>query len=160
MNVNKVFIAGRVTADLQLRTTAGGMSVVSFGVATNRTWTKDGKKQEEVEFHNVVIFGKQAEIAVQYLKRGSLVHIEGRLRTRNWTDKDGHDRRSTEIISENMQLGPSAAGGVANPQPPVPAKKELAEEEIVPIDGDEEDTGRNFQNAFEDDEIKPEDIPF
>jgi single-strand DNA-binding protein len=110
MDLNKVMILGRVTADPQLRTTPGGQSVVTIGVATNRTWTdKSGAKQEEAEFHNVVIWGRQAEVAAQYLTKGAMVLIEGRLRTRSWTDKQGQQRRTTEIMSERMQLGPRAA---------------------------------------------------
>ncbi len=111
MNINKVLIVGRVTADPQLRTTPSGAAVTSFGVATNRTWKdKAGAKQEEVEFHNVVLWGRQAEIATQFLKKGAMVFIEGRLRTRSWQDKQGQNHKATEIICENFQLGPRAAG--------------------------------------------------
>ncbi len=113
MNLNKVMIVGRVTADPELRTTPGGQSVTTIGVATNRTWNdKNGQKQEETEFHNVVIWGRQAEVAAQYLTKGATVMIEGRLRTRSWTDKNGQQRRTTEIMSERMQLGPRAGGGM------------------------------------------------
>lgn len=114
MNLNKVFILGRVTADLQLRTTAGGQSVVTFSIATNRVWTdKTNKRQEETEYHNVVVWGRQAEIANQFLRRGSLVLVEGRLQTRSWQDKQGAQRKTTEIIVDRMQLGPRStnAGG-------------------------------------------------
>jgi single-strand DNA-binding protein len=118
MNLNKVFILGRVTADLQLRTTPGGQSVVTFGVATNRVWTdKSNKRQEETEFHNIVVWGRQAEIANQFLRRGSLVLIEGRLQTRSWQDKQGAQRKTTEIIADRLQLGPrstNAGGGSDN----------------------------------------------
>src|SRR3989344_4344973 len=98
MNLNKVFILGRLTVDPQLRSTAGGQSVASFGLATNRVWTdKAGAKQEAVEFHNVVVWGRQAEIASKFLIKGSLVLIEGRLQTRSWDDKQGQKRRTTEI---------------------------------------------------------------
>src|SRR3989344_7716609 len=112
MNLNKVQILGRVTADPQLRSTQSGQAVTSFSVATNRYWKgKDGNRQEETEFHNVVAWGRQAEIAAQYLVKGALVYVEGRLQTRKWQDKQGQDRRTTEIICENIQLGPKAAGG-------------------------------------------------
>src|ERR1035441_3517370 len=105
MNLNKAIILGRVTADPQLRSTSGGQSVAAVGVATNRTWTdKSGQKQEDVEFHNVVFWGRQAESASQFLTKGSLVLVEGRLATRSWTDKNGTERRTTEIICEGMQL--------------------------------------------------------
>lgn len=107
MNLNKAFILGRVTADPQLRQSNGGQPVATMGVATNRTWTnKEGQKQEAVEFHNIVLWGKQAEIASQYLVKGSLVLVEGRIMTRSWQDKDGMERRTTEIIADNIQLGP------------------------------------------------------
>ena len=110
MNLNKVFIIGRLTANPEIRTTPNGQSVSSFGVATNRYWTdKNGQRQEETEFHNIVVWGRQAEIVVQYLIKGSLVYIEGRLRTRTWQDKEGHNRRTTEIITERLQLGPKPA---------------------------------------------------
>src|SRR5580704_3516846 len=112
MDLNRVILVGRVTADPQLRTTPGGQSVVTIGVATNRTWTdKSGAKQEEAEFHNVVIWGRQAEVAGQYLTKGAMVLIEGRLQTRSWTDKQGQQRKTTEVLAERMQLGPRAAGG-------------------------------------------------
>src|ERR1700684_945367 len=114
MNLNRVIILGRVTADPQLRNTSGGQSVTTLGVATNRTWTdKQGAKQEEVEFHNVVIWGKQAEVAATFLTKGSLVMIEGRLATRSWDDKDGITRKTTEIVCENMQLGPKLGAATA-----------------------------------------------
>ncbi len=169
MNLNKVLIIGRVTADPQLRNTPGGAAVSSFGVATNRTWMdKNGAKQEEVEFHNVVVWGRSAEVAAQYLTKGAMVLIEGRLQTRSWTDKQGGARKSTEIICERLQLGPRAqgtgprqggapAGSTGSPQAGpgfsggkknVSAHKEAAAEELPTI------------NVDESEEIKPEDLPF
>jgi single-strand DNA-binding protein len=162
MNLNKVFILGRVTADPQLRTTPGGQPVLTLGVATNRTWTKDGQKQEEVEFHNVVLFGKMAEVASTYLKKGSLALFEGRNQTRQWTDKNGNERRITEIICENLQLGPAPVKETKEPTLPTrTGKPELAEEEIVPLDDSDEDTSRKLVPMFEDEEeIKVDEIPF
>jgi single-strand DNA-binding protein len=111
MDLNKVLLVGRVTADPQVRTTPGGQSVTTIGVATNRVWNdKSGQRQEETEFHNVVLWGRQAEIAGQYLKKGAMVLIEGRLRTRSWADKNGQARKTTEIMAERLQLGPRPAG--------------------------------------------------
>jgi len=111
MNLNKVFILGRLTADPQLRATPSGQQVASFGVATNRVWTdRGGQKQESTEFHNVVVWGRQAEIVNQFLKKGSLVLVEGRLQTRSWQDKQGQSRKTTEIIAERIQLGPRSNG--------------------------------------------------
>ncbi len=112
MNLNRVLVAGRLTADPQLRSTTGGQSVGTFGVATSRSWTdKGGQKQEQTEFHNIVVWGRQAELCAQYLKKGALVLIEGRLQTREWEDKTGGKRRTTEIIAEAVQFGPRQEGG-------------------------------------------------
>jgi single-strand DNA-binding protein len=111
MDLNKVILVGRLTADPQVRTTPGGQAVTTIGVATGRVWTdKNNQRQEETEFHNVVLWGRQAEIAGQYLRKGTMVLIEGRIRTRGWTDKNGQARRTTEIMSERMQLGPKSMG--------------------------------------------------
>lgn len=111
MDLNKVLLVGRVTADPQVRTTPGGQAVTTIGVATGRTWTdKNGQRQEETEFHNVVLWGRTAEIAGQYLRKGTMVLIEGRLKTRSWTDKNGQQRRTTEVMAERMQLGPKPTG--------------------------------------------------
>lgn len=111
MDYNKVIIVGRVTADPQLRTTPTGQSVTTLGVATNRTWMdKNNQRQEQTEFHNVVMWGRTAEIAGQFLTKGATVLIEGRLQTRSWTDKQGQQRRTTEIMCERMQLGPRPMG--------------------------------------------------
>lgn len=145
MNLNKVFILGRVTADPQLRTTQSGAQVSGFGVATNRVWTdKTGNKQEETEFHNVVVWGRQAEIAKQFLMKGSLVLIEGRLQTRSWQDQQGQNRKTTEIICERMQLGPRPAGKGGGFQG---NEKASAKEDLPEINIDESD-------------IKADDLPF
>ncbi len=145
--MNKVLIVGRMTADPQLRTTAGGQSVTTFGVATNRTWTnKAGAKQENAEFHNVVAWGRQAEIASQFLTKGAMVMVEGRLQTRTWQDKQNQSHRVTEIICERLQLGPRPAGGAA-PKTQMPEKSQEPPPEDIPIINLEE-------------EIKPEDLPF
>jgi single-strand DNA-binding protein len=178
MDLNKVILVGRMTADPQLRTTPGGQSVTTIGVATGRVWMdKNNQRQEETEFHNVVLWGRQAEIAGQYLKKGTMVLIEGRLRTRSWTDKNGQQRRTTEVMSERMQLGPrpmgqggqgggqgasqgswrgGQGGGTGTPadaadaggSAPHAASGAGNEEEIPVISLDDEA------------EIKPEDIPF
>ncbi len=107
MNFNRVFILGNLTRDPELRQTPSGQSVATFGVATNRIWIdKDGNRQQEVEYHNVVAFGKLAQIAAQYLTKGRLIFIEGRLRTRSWEDASGQKRTRTEIIAINFQMGP------------------------------------------------------
>jgi len=148
MNLNKVFVLGRLTADPQLRSTTTGQQVASFGLATNRVWyDKNKQKQEATEFHNIVVWGRQAEVASQFLVKGSLVLIEGRLQTRNWDDKQGQKRRTTEIIAERLQLGPrpGSSGGAAPREKTVEASAPPAEE--IPV-------------INVDEEIKSEDLPF
>lgn len=149
MNLNKVFIVGRTTAQPELRKTAGGQSVTTFSVATNRVWTdKAGARQEDTEFHNVVVWGRQAEIASQFLVKGAMVLVEGRLATRSWQDKNGATHKNTEIICERFQLGPkpqgfsagaSNGGGFANtrkePATQAPAAEEIP---IIDLDGGDE----------------------
>src|SRR3989344_5351279 len=111
MNLNKVFLIGNLTRDPELRMLPSGKPVVSFGVATNRIWKdQQGNQQKEAEFHNVVVFGRQAEIANQYLAKGRSVFIEGRLRTSSWNAQDGAKRSRTEIIAERVQFGPGPGG--------------------------------------------------
>ncbi len=117
MNLNKVFIIGRLTQDPEMRNLPSGKPVVSFGLATNRNWTsQSGEKQQDTQFHNIVLFGRLAEIASQYLKKGSMALIEGRIQTRNWEGQDGNKKYKTEIIAERLQMGPRSAGS-ANSAP-------------------------------------------
>ncbi|PIR44010.1 single-stranded DNA-binding protein [Candidatus Wolfebacteria bacterium CG10_big_fil_rev_8_21_14_0_10_31_9] len=151
MNLNKVIIIGRLTADPQLRTIPSGQQVASFSIATNRIWTdKMGKKQDETEFHNVVVWGRQAEIASQFLFKGSMAMIEGRLRTRTWQNKEGHNIKTTEIISERLQLGPRSqnSGGFSKQAPSLShGIDQDIKEELPEINIDEEG-------------IKADDLPF
>lgn len=114
MNLNSVTIVGRMTRDPEARALPSGSQVANFSVATSRTWKQEGEKKEETEFHNVVAFGKLAEIINQYLKKGQLVMIQGRLKTSSW-EKDGAKKYKTEIIAEQMQMGPKAAGSSRTP---------------------------------------------
>lgn len=103
MDLNKAQIIGRLTSDIELRTTPNGQNVTSFSVATNRNWTDwSGMKQEQAEFHNIVLWWKLAEIASQYLQKWKRVFIEWRLQTRAWEAQDGSKRYKTEIIWDNM----------------------------------------------------------
>ena len=144
MNLNKVFLIGRLTQDPQAKTLpSSGQQVCNFGLATSRFFTdKSGQKQQQTEFHNIVFFGRLAEIASQYLTKGSLVFLEGRIRTRSWQDSSGQKRQRTEILGERMQLGPKAAGKIVPPE-----AEELPSKEEIPI-------------IEEGGEIKVEDIPF
>ena len=126
MNLNKAIIVGRVTADPILKSTPGGQSVTSFGVATNRSWTdKAGQKQQETQFHNVVAWGRTAEVIGQYVVKGSEILIEGRLQTRKWQDKQGGTRSTTEIVTESMQLGarPQGSADRGDADRPAPARQ-------------------------------------
>lgn len=162
MNLNKAIIIGRVTQEIEMRTTPSGTNVSSFGVATNRV-VKDqaGNKKEYTEFHNVVLWRRLAEIANQYLTKGSLVMIEGRLQTRSWQGKDGVTRYRTEIIGVNMQMGPKPQNSTqtaesASMPPPPPDDDATSTEPDVP-DASESSTASSSGNE---DEIKVEDIPF
>lgn len=145
MYINKVLIYGNLTRDPELRALPSGMNVVSFGVATNRVFRdRDGKKQEQTDFHNIVVFGRQADTVNQYLKKGSGVFIEGRLQTRSW-EKDGHKQFRTEIVAERVQFGPRSGGGGGG--------KGSADESQSPNAG-------NPGIEYPKDEINPDDIPF
>lgn len=141
MNLNKVFILGHLTADPILRSTTTGAQVANFSIATNRVWTdKSGNRKEDVEFHNVVVWGRQAEVASRFLKKGGLVLVEGRIQTRDWEDKQGQKRKTTEIIGERIQLGPRQDGG---------GRKEVGEEKV-----------ESLPTIEIGDEVKSEDLPF
>ena len=109
MNLNKVMLIGRLVRDPEKKTTPMGHTVCSFSIATSRIWKdQSGQKQEKTEFHNIVLWRRLAEIASEYLTKGSLVYIEGRLETRNW-EKDGVKHYRTEIVGDIMQMGPKSA---------------------------------------------------
>ncbi|MBI2035763.1 MAG: single-stranded DNA-binding protein [Candidatus Liptonbacteria bacterium] len=152
MNLNKVFLIGRLTRDPELRSIPSGQSVASFGLATNRTWTdKAGARQESVEFHNVVVWGRQAETVSQFLTKGALAMVEGRLQTRSWQNKEGQNMKTTEIVAERIQFGPRAANaGAQGGKQGVGAAggKEDAAADLPTIDIDEGN------------DIKAEDLPF
>jgi single-strand DNA-binding protein len=115
MDLNRATIIGRLTRDPELRSTNSGKSVATIGVATNRTWTdQSGQKQEVVEFHNCVLWGKLADIAGQYLAKGRRTYMEGRLQTRDWTGNDGVKRYRTEIVVDNMIMLDGARSGVGS----------------------------------------------
>jgi single-strand DNA-binding protein len=152
MNLNKVFLVGRLTRDPETRSLPSGQQVASFGLATDRFYKdKAGQKQQQTEFHNIVFFGRQAEIVSQYLIKGSLVLVEGRLQTRNWKDSTGNTKYRTEIVGESLQMGPKSAGKSTRPtegQEPTPEQEpqQPAQEEIPIIE--------------EEGEIDIKDIPF
>ncbi|KKU12494.1 MAG: Single-stranded DNA-binding protein [Parcubacteria group bacterium GW2011_GWC2_45_7] len=131
MNLNKAMLIGNLTRNPEMRTTPQGQTVCSFGLATNRRWTdQSGQKQEQVEYHNIVAWGKLAEICGQYLVKGKKVYVEGRLQTHKWQGQDGVERTRTEIIMENMQMLDRA--GATGPGGPVPVNTVPQPEETPP----------------------------
>jgi len=146
MNLNKVILIGRLTADPELKTIPSGESVCNFSIATNRYWTDQAtkEKKEKTEYHNIIVWRRLAEVANQYLKKGGLVFIEGRLQTRSWEDDSGNKRYRTEIVAENLQLGPRQTG---NPSPrQEKAENKEPEQENIPV--------------VEEEDINVKDIPF
>lgn len=103
--VNRVFLIGRLGRDPEVRHTASGSAVANFSIATDERWTdSEGNRQTRTEWHNIVVWRKLAEICGQYLRKGRLVFIEGRIQTREWDDRDGNKRKTTEIVASNMQM--------------------------------------------------------
>jgi len=103
-SVNKVILIGNLGRDPEIRYMQSGDPVANVSLATTEVWKKDGKKQEKTEWHRISMFGKLAEIAGEYLRKGSQAYFEGRIQTRKWTDRDGQDRYSTEIVADRMQM--------------------------------------------------------
>jgi single-strand DNA-binding protein len=131
-SVNKMIVLGNLGRDPEVRSTPSGAQVCNVTIATSRTWKdKSGDKQEETEWHRVVFYDRLAEIADEYLKKGRPVYVEGRLKTRKWTDKDGVEKYTTEIVAESMQLlgGREEAGDSQAQRPaarPAPARQSAA----------------------------------
>lgn len=165
MNLNKVIIIGNVTSEVTLKATASNQPVCNFSVATNRVWTdKNGAKQEAAEFHRVVAWGRQAEIASQFLSKGGLVMIEGRLQTRSWKGTDGQNHYTTEIVCENLQLGPRSGGGASKGN--YAPRANNSAKPAQPTAHDALDTMGDLEAeplpevSLDDSEIKAEDLPF
>lgn len=145
MYLNKAMVFGNLTRDPELKALPSGMNVCSFSLATNRVYNdRDGKRQESTDYHNIVVFGKQAELVAKYLTKGSSAYIEGRMQTRSW-DKDGQKQYRTEVVADRVQFGPrggsaptggtgntGAASGNADDR--TPALPDYPEEEINPED--------------------------
>lgn len=144
MYLNKVQLYGNLTRDPETRAMPSGQGVTNFNIATNRSYKdKQGQKQEQVEYHTCVAFGKVAEIISQYMKKGKPIYIEGRLQTRSW-DKEGAKQYRTEVVVENFQFGPSAPGT---------SRTEREDR------GEDTDGGMNIGQESADD-INPDEIPF
>ena len=161
MYINKAFIFGNLTRDPEVRALPSGAQVASFAVATNRVYKdKNGVQQKSVDYHNVVVFGKQADIAAQYLKKGRSVFVEGRIQTRSWEDKtSGQKKYRTEIVAERFQFGPRA--GESNFVQPAeagqPAESAVGKE-VNKKENDGEEEGGAIQ--YPEEEINADDIPF
>jgi single-strand DNA-binding protein len=163
MYLNKVLLYGNLTRDPELRALPSGQQVANFSLATNRTYTdKEGRKQDLTEYHNIVAFGRQAEVIGQYMKKGRPIYVEGRLQTRTW-EAEGKKNYRTEIVIDSFQFGPSAPGsaggearsnygsGSSTPASSAPDMGGMPE-------GPSSMGGEEIQ--YPDDEINPEDIPF
>ncbi len=117
MGVNKVILVGNLGANPEVRSTQGGQMVANLRLATTERWTdKNGQKQEQTEWHRVVVWGRQAEIVSQYLTKGRQIYVEGRIRTRQWQDQQGQKRFTTEIVAQNIQMLGSRSDAAAAPR--------------------------------------------
>ena len=147
MYLNKAIVIGNLTRDPEVKSLPSGIKVASFSVATNRVWKdKNGVKQENVDFHNIVVFGRQAEVVGQYMKKGSSILVEGRMQTRSWDDAAGVKKYRTEVVADRIQFGPRRDAPTGNYDAPAPAPDEH-KKALDTIEYPEE-------------EINPEDIPF
>lgn len=150
MNFNKAIVVGNIVQDPENRALPDGKSLTTLKVATNRMWNDAaGNKQQSTEYHNIVLFGRLAEIGHQYLAKGGLVLIEGRIQTRSWDDASGVKKYRTEIIAESMQMGPKSAVSTAVPQPSQQKPTTKAKDDLPVIDQ---------EDILADEDI--EDIPF
>lgn len=146
MYLNRAMIIGNLVRDPELRSLPSGVKVTTFSVATNRVWNdKDGNKQNATEYHNIVVFGRQAEIVNQYMRKGSSILVEGRLQTRSW-EQDGVKKYRTEIVADRVQFGPRSGGSSSQSQ----------REE----NQDQSSSAPEVETIEYPDEIDPEEIPF
>ena len=172
MNFNKAFILGNVTRDPEMRSMPSGQQVASFGIATNRFYTDpQGQKKQDAEFHNIVCFGKLADIASRFITKGSLIFIEGRIKTSSWQNAQGAKQYKTEIIAETLQLGPRPQGSPAQaaganssyaPKNTISTKVEEIPiiEENAPVNFNTEEPHLTHSEEKSSDEIDVKDIPF
>ena len=161
MYINKVMIFGNLTRDPELRALPSNGNVTSFSIATNRVFKKaDGTKQEQVDYHNVVVFGRQADTCAQYLKKGSSAYIEGRLQTRSWDSEKGKQYR-TEVIAEVVQFGPRVGGAVSGAGAPYGGEEGGDDHPSVPPFGPSTaKASREDAIDYPQEDINPDDIPF
>lgn len=157
MYLNKVQLYGNLTRDPEMRALPSGQQVANFSIATNRTYKdKDGQKKEQVEYHNVVAFGRTAEVIGQYMKKGRPLFVEGRLQTRSW-EKDGAKQYRTEVVLETFQFGPGPGRGEGGEGSEGGGFSAGASRERAP-QAEPQDSGAQIN--YPDEDINPEDIPF
>ncbi len=157
MYLNKAIVIGNLTRDPEIKALPSGIQVCSFSLATNRVWKdKNGAKQESVDYHNIVVFGRQAETAGQYLKKGASALVEGRMQTRSWDAQDGSKKYRTEIVADRVQFGPRAGGMGAPAGGGFGAKTE----EKGGGASKNDDKAALDTIEYPSEEINPEDIPF
>jgi len=154
MYLNKAILIGNLTRDPELRSLPSGIKVCSFSIATNRVWKdKDGVKQEAADFHNIVVFGRQAENVSQYMRKGNSLLVEGRMQTRSWEDKtSGEKKYRTEVVADRVQFGPKGGGanGGSTSGGGESTKSEYPKSQADDLDSIE----------YPEEDINPEDIPF
>lgn len=149
MYFNRAIIIGNLTRDPELRSLPSGIQVATLGVATNRVWKdKNGAKQESTDYHNVVVFGRQAETSAQYLRKGASVLVEGRMQTRSWDAADGTKKYRTEVVADRVQFGPRRDGSVTTPSSSAKATED--KQEAPPSEGID----------YPEENINVDDIPF
>ncbi|MFH1170678.1 MAG: single-stranded DNA-binding protein [Candidatus Vogelbacteria bacterium] len=167
MYLNRAILVGNLTRDPELRSLPSGVKVASFSLATNRIWKdKNGAKQEDTQFHNIVVFAQQAEIVAQYLKKGQSALVEGRIQNRSWDAPDGTKKYRSEIVADRVQFGPKAGGFTSGGGGASGGGASSGGSRGSAVDG--VDTGGAGPNPAEpiktiqypDEEINPADIPF
>ena len=162
MYLNKALIVGNLTRDPELRALPSGMQVASLSVATNSVWRdKEGNKKEDTQFHNIVVFGRQAETSAQYLKKGQQVMVEGRIQTRSWDDKtSGEKKYRTEIVADRVQFGAKAGGGFSGSGASVGTVDAGPDAEAAPSGKGAAKAATVDTIEYPSEDINPEDIPF
>jgi single-strand DNA-binding protein len=161
MSVNKVILVGRLGRDPETRYTGGGQAVANFSIATDETYKdRNGERQKRTEWHKIVVWGKQAEIAQQYLKKGSLLFLEGRIQSREWQDKEGQKRTSFEIVATNFRMLGGRGDGAAAGASASPGARQSDDFDGHTAQADDVFGGGSSSSGPSGPEISDEDIPF
>lgn len=157
MYLNKAFVIGNLTRDPEMKSLPSGIKVTTFSLATNRVWkNKEGATQEAADFHNIVVFGRQAETVAQYLRKGSSALVEGRMQTRSWDAPDGTKKYKTEIVADRVQFGSRPGGAGAG------GSNQAGQADVSVMNKTENlNKSENIDTIeYPEGEINPEDIPF